>query len=78
MLPLLLEQNKLISRDIKLGGKMNILFFKKLLLVLLYFYHVDNSTIIMDTLVSSTIIFNLFLIKKFKSLEKNKRMPSFI
>ena len=78
MLPLLLEQNKLISRDIKLGGKMNILFFKKLLLVLLYFYHVDNSTVIMDTLVSSTIIFNLFLIKKFKSLEKNKRMPRFI
>lgn len=78
MLPLLLEQNKLISRDIKLGGKMNILFFKKLLLVLLYFYHVDNSTIIMDILVSSTIIFNLFLIKKFKSLEKNKRMPRFI
>ncbi|GIM33247.1 hypothetical protein PAGU1678_25160 [Paraclostridium bifermentans subsp. muricolitidis] len=57
---------------------MNILFFKKLLLVLLYFYHVDNSTIIMDILVSSTIIFNLFLIKKFKSLEKNKRMPRFI
>lgn len=78
MLLLLLEQNKLISRDIKLGGKMNILFFKKLLLVLLYFYHVDNSTIIMDILVSSTIIFNLFLIKKFKSLEKNKRMPRFI
>lgn len=78
MLPLLLEQNKLISRDIKLGGKMNILFFKKLLLVLLYFYHVDNSTVIMDILVSSTIIFNLFLIKKFKSLEKNKRMPRFI
>lgn len=78
MLPLLLEQSKLISRDIKLGGKMNILFFKKLLLVLLYFYHVDNSTVIMDILVSSTIIFNLFLIKKFKSLEKNKRMPRFI
>ena len=78
MLPLLLEQNKLISRDIKLGGKMNILFFKKLLLVLLYFYHVDNSTVIMDILVSSTIIFNLFLIKKLKSLEKNKRMPRFI
>lgn len=57
---------------------MNILFFKKLLLVLLYFYHVDNSTVIMDILVSSTIIFNLFLIKKFKSLEKNKRMPIFI
>lgn len=57
---------------------MNILFFKKLLLVLLYFYHVDNSTIIMDILVSSTIIFNLFLIKKFKSLEKNKRIPRFI
>ncbi|GAA0093241.1 hypothetical protein AAIB48_20410 (plasmid) [Paraclostridium benzoelyticum] len=57
---------------------MNILFFKKLLLVLLYFYHVDNSTVIMDILVSSTIIFNLFLIKKFKSLEKNKRMPRFI
>lgn len=78
MLLLLLEQNKLISRDIKLGGKMNILFFKKLLLVLLYFYHVDNSTIIMDILVSSTIIFNLFLIKKFKSLEKNKKIPRFI
>lgn len=78
MLLLLLEQNILISRDIKLGGKMNILFFKKLLLVLLYFYHVDNSTIIMDILVSSTIILNLFLINKFKSLEKNKRIPRFI
>lgn len=77
MLLLLLEQNKLISRDIKLGGKMNILFFKKLFLVLLYFYHVDNSTIIMDILVSSTIIFNLFLINKFKKLGKNKKTPSF-
>lgn len=57
---------------------MNILFFKKLFLVLLYFYHVDNSTIIMDILVSSTIIFNLFLINKFKSLEKNKKIPRFI
>ncbi|GAA0103097.1 hypothetical protein UT300012_38120 [Paraclostridium bifermentans] len=57
---------------------MNILFFKKLFLVLLYFYHIDNSTVIMDILVSSTIIFNLFLITKFKSVEKNKKIPRFI
>lgn len=63
---------------IKCGGTMNILFCKKLLLVLLYFFHVDNSTILMDILVSSTIIFNLFLIKKFKGLEKNKKTPGFI
>lgn len=52
---------------------MKILFYKKLLLVLLYFFHVDNSTILMDILVSSTIIFNLFLINKFRKLEKRKK-----
>lgn len=49
---------------------MNIIFFINLILGLLYLKHIDISDIsIVDTVVVAIIIFNLFLINKFKKSE---------
>lgn len=56
---------------------MNIIFLINLILGLLYFNYIDTSDISMvDTVVVAIIIFNLFLINKFKKSENKSKGSS--
>ncbi|MGL5756615.1 MAG: hypothetical protein ACRCYC_14890 [Paraclostridium sp.] len=56
---------------------MNIIFFINLVIGLLYLYHVDTSDVSKtDILIAAIIIFNLFLINKFKKDQKKREGSS--